>query len=29
MTATLPEAARPMFKLMVDQLGELDKRISH
>jgi transposase len=28
MTSTLPETARPMFKLMVDLLAELDKRIS-
>ena len=28
MTSTLPEAARPMFKLMVDLLGELDKQIA-
>ncbi|WP_380878616.1 IS110 family transposase [Sphingomonas sp. DBB INV C78] len=28
MTSSLPEAARPMFKLMVDLLAELDKQIS-
>lgn len=28
MTSTLPEAARPMFKLMVEMLGELDARIA-
>jgi len=28
MTSTLTEAARPMFKLMVDLLAELDKRVS-
>lgn len=28
MTSTLPEAARPMFKLMVDLLGELGKQIA-
>ena len=28
MSSTLPEMARPMFKLMVDLLAELDKRIS-
>src|SRR5690606_8669200 len=28
MTSTLPEAARPMFKLMVDMLGELDRQIA-
>src|SRR5690606_32369944 len=28
MTSTLPEAARPMFKLMVDMLGELDRQVA-
>jgi len=28
MASTLPEAARPMFKFMVDLLAELDKRIA-
>lgn len=28
MASSLPEAARPMFALMVDMLGELEKRIS-
>ena len=28
MTATLPEAARPMFAMMVDMLAELDKRVA-
>jgi transposase len=28
MAATLPEAARPMFAMMVDMLAELDKRIA-
>ena len=27
MASTLPEAARPMFKLMVDMLAELDRQI--
>ena len=28
MAATLPEAARPMFAMMVDMLAELDKRVA-
>lgn len=28
MTATLPQAARPMFKLMVEHLNELEKRVA-
>lgn len=28
MTATLPQAARPMFKLMIEHLTELEKRIA-
>lgn len=28
MASTLPEAARPMFKLMVDMLAELDKQVA-
>lgn len=28
MAATLPEAARPMFAMMVDMLADLDKRIA-